>query len=454
MSTYHIRTFGCQMNEYDSHKMGALLRSRGYEPALSEDVADVIVINTCSVRDKSYQKALSAIGRMRKSQKKKAFPSTIAVAGCVVSHEGEAIRKRFPFIDILLGPDHVGELPDLVAKARKNGSPVTALDFKDLSDYEFPEILTSLPSAHSSSDRRPVKAYVTVMKGCDNVCSFCIVPFVRGGEVSRPVDDVIREILALEKEGVREVTLLGQNVNSYGKALSVSFVELLRRVDRETHVDRVRFTSPHPKDLSPELIEEYRTNTKLCPHMHLPVQSGSNRILKAMRRAYTREVFLKKVDRLKQVRPDVAITTDIIVGFPGETEKDFDATLSLVREAEFDASYSFAFSPRPLTEAARLVDDVPRDVKMERLYRLKDLQSEIGLRRNQTRLGVVEPVLVESSSRSADSSDGGGALYQLMGRTPHGRVVHFNSDRDRTGDILDVAIQEATITSLKGTLCK
>jgi tRNA-2-methylthio-N6-dimethylallyladenosine synthase len=442
------------MNEHDSLKMEGLLRQKGYTAADSSDEADLLVINTCSVREKSYQKALSEIGRsIKKSGKisKKAASAglvrpkpMVAVTGCVVAHDGEHLMKRFSEIDIILSPDHIAKLPEMVDKVQSEKGRYARVDFSDLSDYEFPSPLTSMSFQQPEKSYSP-KAYMTIMKGCDNACSFCIVPFTRGAEVSRPIDDVLQEIRHLQEEGVREIMLLGQNVNSYGKGQKgLTFPHLLRRIDEETQIDRIRFTSPHPKDLSKELIEEYGKNSKLCPHMHLPLQSGSDRMLKRMRRSYTRNVYLRKVDALRKVLPEVAITTDIIVGFPGETEEDFSQTLSLVQDVGFDAGYSFIYSPRPKTEAANFADDVPPAQKKERFDRLQEILSRVALSKNQSWIGRTVPVLVEGASQ-----DGEG---QLMGRDPHGKIVNFLGDREWTGAILDVEVTQATAFSLRGRL--
>ena len=445
MKRYYIKTFGCQMNDHDSRKMEDLLRGDGYAPADSQEEADLVVINTCSVRDRSYQKAVSEIGRMRDRK------AVVAVTGCVVSHDADNIRKRFPFVDILLGPDHIGKLPEMVRRAEAGEKGLRQTGFEDISDYEFPSVF--------STGEKQVKAYVTIMKGCDNVCSFCIVPFTRGKEVSRPPVEIVDEIKRLEAEGVREVMLLGQNVNSYGKGLTpkTSFARLLRQVDEETSIDRIRFTSPHPKDLSSELIGEYglegghRRNTKLCPRMHLPIQSGSNSVLKRMRRSYTREVYLRKVEELRAAAPTagavpgVSITTDVIVGFPGETDEDFTQTISLLQEVSFEACYSFTYSPRPGTEAAKLTDDVTEGVKKERLVRLMELQAAISIEKNRLRIGRIESVLVEGRSL-----EGRG---QLMGRTPQGLIINFDGGAELVGAILDVEVTGASAYSLKGRLC-
>ena len=432
MQKFYLKTFGCQMNEHDSQKMEALLAQDGYEKTASLEEAELVVVNTCSIREKSYQKALSEIGRM-------GGKGVVAVTGCVASHEGKKLLKRFPFVDIVLGPDHIASLPKLVHRAKENSEKFCNIDFHDLSDYEFPS-----PIRLESPDRKQVTAYVTVMKGCDNACSFCIVPFVRGPEISRPAEDIVGEIKRLQEQGVREVTLLGQNVNSYGRGLpqNSNFAKLLRKIDEETSIQRIRYTSPHPKDLSNALVEEYSRNRKLCPHIHLPVQSGSDRILKKMRRSYTRTIYLRKVAAIRKVIPDIAMTTDLIVGFPGETDDDFEETLSLMREVGFDQSYSFSFSPRPNTEASQFSDDVPGEVKKERLTRLQVIQSEIALAKNSLRIGRSEEVLVEECHP--------GKEIRFSGRTPHGKVVNFLGADSRPGDTLKVKITGASAYALKG----
>ncbi|MBI4374730.1 MAG: tRNA (N6-isopentenyl adenosine(37)-C2)-methylthiotransferase MiaB [Deltaproteobacteria bacterium] len=422
------------MNEQDSQVMKGLLVGAGFSLTRKSEEADLILINTCSVREKAYHKAMSEIGRHTRKEKKKVL---LGVAGCVVSQEGEEILRKKPMVDFVLGTDHIDKLPLAIDQVREQKRRVSFLDFSDLSDYEFP-VPMEVPG------ERKAKSYVTIMKGCDNSCSFCIVPMTRGTEVSRPPDAVLKEIRLLVGQGVKEVMLLGQNVNSYGKGLAegVDFPKLLRRIAAETGIRRVRFTSPHPKDLSMELIREYAENESLCPHIHLPVQSGSDRILKKMRRATSRRVYLRKVNELKKLKPDIAITTDIIVGFPGETEADFCDTLSLIEEVCFDQSYSFIFSSRPETAAALMTDDTVLEVKQERFRRLQVVQKNISLRRNRERIGLVEEVLVEGPSL-----EGGG---QLSGRTPHGRIVNFDGAASSVGDILGVTIRDVSAFSLRG----
>ncbi|MBI4196250.1 MAG: tRNA (N6-isopentenyl adenosine(37)-C2)-methylthiotransferase MiaB [Deltaproteobacteria bacterium] len=426
----YIKTFGCQMNEQDSEVMKGLLARQGYEQVAKPEEAELILINTCSIREKSYQKAMSTIGRNFAG-------AIVGVAGCVASQAGEKLLKRFQNVDFVLGTDQIHRLPEVLERVKGNHQRVVYTDFQDLSDYEFPVPLTN-------SQTKQVKAYVTIMKGCDNACSFCIVPLTRGGEVSRSPQEILEEIRGLQRNGVREVMLLGQNVNSYGKRLSpkITFAELLRLIEAGTSLDRIRFTSPHPKDLSKDLVREYGRNRRLCPHIHLPVQSGSNKILKAMRRSYTREIYLRRVAALRKVCPDVAITTDMIIGFPGETEPQFEETLRLVEEVGFDQSYYFEYSPRPGTEAFRLVDNVPQGVKKERLQRLQLLQERISEAKNRLRIGKIEAVLVEGPSLQ-----GGG---QLSGRTPHGRIVNFVGRERMIGAIIPVKILKVSPYSLGG----
>lgn len=431
----YIKTFGCQMNEHDSQRMLHHLAAEGYAPTDDAAQADLVVVNTCSVRDGAYNKAMSEIGRYRDRDRK----VQIGVTGCVASQEGEAIARRFDFVDFVLGTDQIPRIREAVHFKRHGDGAYVASDFQDIDDYHFPD-------TQIAPQERMVKAYVTIMKGCDNTCAFCIVPTTRGPEVSRPAIEIVNEILELERHGVREVTLLGQNVNSYGKKSSerISFADLLRMIDNRTSLQRLRFTSPHPKDLSDRLIEEYRHNQSLCRHIHLPVQSGSNRILKRMRRAHTRETYLRRVEKLRSVAPDVAITTDLIVGFPGETEEDFQETLSLMREVQYDASYSFMYSERPGTEAAQFDDDVSRESKQRRLQELQGLQKEISRAINLRLVGSREEVLVEGASKQ-----GGG---QLSGRTSTHRVVNFHGSSGDIGAIVSVKITKASAYALYGEI--
>lgn len=429
----YIKTFGCQMNENDTERMLALLVAEGYQATGQADEADLIVVNSCSVREKSYHKAISSLGRYHKAQRLKP-DAKIGLAGCVASQEGGKIRERFPFVDFVIGTDQLHRLPEAVRVVQSKPQGFVASDFQDTHDYHFP-ITPIIP------ERFPL-AYVTIMKGCDNTCAFCIVPQTRGAEVSRPADEIIAEIKELEQQGIQEVTLLGQNVNSYGRKLcdGISFVHLLRMIARRTRLKRLRFTSPHPKDVSTELIREYRENSILCPHIHLPVQSGASRILKKMRRAHTRETYLRRVEQLRAACPEIAISTDIIVGFPGETEADFHETLSLLNAVRYDSCYAFCYSKRPGTEAAEWADDVPEAVKRRRLQELFDLQNQISLEINQGYVGRAVEVLVEGPAKLGK--------HQFTGRSPENKIVNFDGRAEDRGAILKVQVERASAYAL------
>ncbi len=434
---YFIKTFGCQMNEHDSVKIGAMLQGLGYTPAGGPEVADFILFNTCTIRDKAQRKAMSEIGKT--ATLKQRHPGlVVGVCGCVAQQQKEAVATRFPHVDILFGPDQIHKLPELLQRVPQSHRTLTALDLVNTaSDYEF---VSLIPQKNQSG------AYVTIMKGCDNACTFCIVPSVRGVEVSRPADDILSEIRDLVERGVKEVTLLGQTVNSYGRgggARGVTFSKLLRRIASETDVRRIRFTSPHPKDLGEDLIREYVENPKLCRHMHLPLQSGSDRTLKLMRRAYSRNHYLKMVRRLRTSVPGIAITTDIIVGFPGETEADFQETLAMVEEVGFDQVYAFVYSRRPGTVASGLLDDITPAEKEERLARLFEVANGIARHKLQAYVGTIQEVLIEGK---------GNKTGQWRGRTFANAVVNISSDRLGVGDLRRIRIIQSFGYSLLGEL--
>jgi tRNA-2-methylthio-N6-dimethylallyladenosine synthase len=434
-----IKTYGCQMNEQDSLQMQTMLRQAGYGRGRDEFDADLILINTCNIRDKVVHKVYSDLGKLRPLKENN--PGLIVgVAGCASETEKDTLKKRFPFIDLIFGPDHVGAIPEMVARAaaRLPGRPVIQTGFNLRRDYKFVNVL---PDAEEG----PIKAFVNIQKGCDNVCSFCIVPFVRGREVSRPHAEIIDEIHTLVARGVREVTLLGQTVNSYGLKGQggVSFARLLELIAQRTGIKRVRFTSSHPKDVGDDLIEQFATNLVVAPAFHLPVQSGSTRVLHAMRRQYSRDDYLEIIDKLRVRRPEMRFSTDIIVGFPGETRQDFEDTLSLMCAVDYDFCFSFAYSPRPRTAALKLGDSVPEPEKLARLAELQVLEREMALRRNRTRVKACEEVLVESR----DDSDAG---HRYMGRTAHNKIVHFNAGDYRPGDFAPVTIMQAGTRSLIG----
>ena len=411
MRKVFVHTFGCQMNESDSDRMVEALAGQAWSRTPHPEDADLILLNTCSVRDKAEQKLLSALGRYREHKARRG--ALIAVGGCVAQQEKERLLRRVPYVDFVFGPDHVGRLPELVARADRQERFVET-GWMDSEEYVFPR-------ADAEAARGRASAFVTAMKGCDNVCSFCIVPRTRGREVSRPYPEVAAEVCALAAVGVREVTLLGQNVNSYQGGFG--FASLLRRVAAVPGIERVRFTTSHPHDLSDELVDVFRDEPKVMPHFHLPVQSGSDAVLRRMRRDYGVDEFLERHRRLSEARPGIAITTDFIVGFPGETEEDFEASMHLLRAARFENSFSFVFSPRPHTGAALRLgtapewQEVPRQVALERLERLHAEQRSIAVEVLTAQLGLEVELLVEGAS------DAGGH----MGRTPENRVVHVES---------------------------
>lgn len=433
MAKVYIKTFGCQMNERDSERVLALASSCGYTEAASLDEADLIVINTCTVRRKPEQKVYSLLGRLGGLKERRPH-LRIAVVGCLAQQEGDGLLERFPQVDLVLGPDRIGELPRAL-EALEGGERLCLVGF-----HQDPCQGVLLPL------RPSVRAYVNIMQGCDNFCTYCIVPYVRGPEKSRPSGEIIEEVRLLAERGVKEVTLLGQNVNSYGKKSpgELTFPQLLSKIDQIEGIERIRFTTSHPKDLSEELIRAFVDLEKLCEHLHLPFQAGSNRVLERMGRAYTREEYLRKVERLRQLVPRVAITADVMVGFPGEGEEDFRQTLELVREVEFDALFSFKYTPRKGTVASRWPDDVSPEEKQRRLEELQELQRAITLRKNRSLEGQVMEVLVEGT---------GGRPGQLRGRTRCNRVVNFPGGEELVGRLLWVRITEGLQNSLRGELC-
>jgi len=426
-----LRTFGCQMNEYDSDRIADLLRAEnGMERAERPEDADLIVFNTCSVREKAQEKVFADLGRVR--HLKRANPQLmIAVGGCVASQEGAAIVKRSPFVDVVFGPQTLHRLPQLLERRRSTGEAQVDISFPRIEKFD------ALPAPRVERAR----AFVSIMEGCSKYCSFCVVPYTRGEEVSRPFADIITEIASL---GVKEVTLLGQNVNAWrgdidGRA--ADFAELLHFVS-ELPIERVRYTTSHPREFTQRLIDAHGALPKLAPHVHLPVQSGSDRILAAMKRGYTSLEYRSIIRRLRRARPDVSVSSDFIIGFPGETEADFAATLELASELELDDSYSFIYSPRPGTPAAELPDEVSAEVKSERLQRLQaQIQSQAAAV-SERMVGRVERVLVEGASRKRE--------HELAGRTGNNRVVNFAGSAELVDQFVDVRITEARSHSLRG----
>ncbi len=435
-----IRTYGCQMNEQDSSQMQALLGEAGYGRAVDPFEADLILLNTCSIREKAVHKIYSELGRIRPL--KEHNPNLIVgIAGCVAEQEKGNLSSRFPFLDLVFGPDHIRHLPKMVGEvesrreAPQKTKTLLQTGFDLRRDFQFVNVLPA-------DGETPVKAFVNIQKGCDNICSFCIVPFVRGREVSRSHDDILHEINTLVDRGVKEVTLLGQNVNSYGlkNAGFKTFAELLELIAAKTPLKRLRFTTSHPKDVKSDLVAQFRDNPILETNFHLPVQSGSSRVLKDMRRQYTREDYLQIVDELKTAVPDLRLSTDIIVGFPGETEADFAQTMSLIEAVRFDSQFSFVYSPRPYTKAADLPDDVAYDVKLNRLKHLQARCRDIAVEQNVLDVGKTLEVLVESVDGEAND--------EIQARTRHNKIVHFKSATAKAGDFVNVKITQANAHSL------
>lgn len=443
----YIRTFGCQMNEHDSLKIAGLLAGLGYVLTDDPENADLILFNTCTIREKAHHKAMSEIGRA-KIYKHTRPGVLVGVCGCVAQEEKGDIFKRYPHVDILFGPDQISKLPALIEET-EICSHALALDLiNDPAKYQFlglNERQTTDDELRMANGERRIAAFVSIMKGCNQACSYCIVPSVRGREVCRNADEIMTEITGLTRLGVREVTLLGQSVNSYDNG--VSFAGLLRRIALETDVSRIRFTSPHPKNVDADLISEFRENEKLMPHIHLPVQAGSNSVLRRMRRGYTREHYLSIAGELKKARPGVSITTDLIVGFCGETLDDFNQTLDLMRAVEFDSCFAFKYSIRPGTEAAeKFEDSVPEEEKEARLSQLLGLQRETSLRKNSALVGKEFDVLAAGLDKMSKNL--------VTGRLPDNRIVHFAGNPSAIGNIIRVKITKASANSLQGEAVK
>lgn len=443
----YIETFGCQMNERDSEIMGQLLATADYAKTGEPDRADLILINTCSIRAKAEQKVYSLLGRLKRQ--KLAKPSLIiAVTGCVAQQEGHRIPSRMPHVDIVLGTQHVCRLPELVAEVEHSRRPQVAVTLSP--SFTIPQIPRIIAAGDISvaPDENTCRRFVTIMQGCNNYCTYCVVPYTRGREVSRPAGDILAEISLLAGSGVKEVTLLGQNVNSYGKvggtgAGEMDFPDLLRAVTKIAGIERIRFITSNPRDLSEKLMAAFAELDKLCPHFHLPVQSGSNRILKRMNRKYTVESYLEKVVALRGYRPDIALTTDIIVGFPGETDTDFEATMQLLETVRFHSAFSFKYSDRPNARSVSFANKVPEQEKSQRLSKLQTRQDEITLARNREYIGRQETVLVEGDSKAAAG--------QYRGRTGSNHIVNFNADYlVPPGDLVEVLIKEGLQHSLRG----
>ena len=433
---YYIKTFGCQMNEYDSARMADVLRAGvGLTPTADPAEADVLLMNTCSVREKAQEKVFSLLGEWR-GLKARRPEVLIGVGGCVASQEGEAITARAPFVDLVFGPQTLHRLPEMIAALRRTGRSQVDVSFPEIEKFDH------LPAPRVEGR----SAFVSIMEGCSKYCSFCIVPYTRGEEVSRPFDSVLEEVRALAAQGVCEVTLLGQNVNAYAGPMSdgaeVDLATLIHHVAALPEIERIRFTTSHPLEFDDSLIEAYASVPKLANHLHLPVQSGSDRVLALMKRGYTALEFKDKVRRLRAVRPDISISTDLIVGFPGESERDFEATLALVREADLDQSFSFLYSRRPGTPAASLADETPEAVKHERLKRLQALLDAQALRISEAMVGSVQRVLVTRPAKRD--------AHELAGRTENNRWINFAGPSELIGRFAEVEVTAAMPHSLRG----
>ena len=432
----YIETLGCQMNEYDSAKMRDVLNaSHGFELTDDPEQADVLLMNTCSVREKAQEKVFSELGRWRPLKQNR--PGVvIGVGGCVASQEGEALHKRAPFVDLVFGPQTLHRLPQLLEQVRTQQAPAIDVSFPEIEKFD------ALPEPRAEGP----KAFVSIMEGCSKYCTFCVVPYTRGEEISRPLEDVLVELVSLAEQGVREVVLLGQNVNAYRGQMDdggiADFALLLHYVAAIDGIERIRYTTSHPVEFSDSLIEAYGEIPKLVSHLHLPVQSGSNRILAQMKRGHTREDYIAKINRLRDVRPDISLSSDFIVGYPGETEADFDATMDLIETLGFDHSYSFIYSPRPGTPAAELADDVSAAEKKARLARLQQRINAMAADISRSMVNSVQRVLVEGASKR----DG----RELSGRTDNNRVVNFPGDPRLIGQFVNVHITEAMPNSLRG----
>ncbi len=433
-----IKTFGCQMNEYDSDKIADLLReSHGFQLTERAEEADLLLLNTCSIREKAQEKVFSQLGRWR-PWKAKRPELVIGVGGCVASQEGDAIRERAPYVDLVFGPQTLHRLPEMLESARREHAPVIDISFPEIEKFDR----LAEPRADGPS------AFVSVMEGCSKYCTYCVVPYTRGEEISRPLDDVIAEVTKLAQQGVREVNLLGQNVNAFRGVMadgeSADLALLIHAVAGVDGIERVRFTTSHPVEFSDSLIDVYGEVPELVSHLHLPVQSGSDRILALMKRGHTAFEYKAKIKRLREVRPDISISSDFIVGFPGESDEDFERTMELIESVGFDHSFSFLFSARPGTPAAEYEDDIPVEVKQERLERLQKRINEMAQQISRRMVGSVQRVLVERVSRK-DSN-------QLAGRTENNRVVNFTGPQELIGGFVELAITEALPNSLRGEL--
>ena len=434
-----IKTYGCQMNVYDSERMRDVLRPLGYQPVDTAENADLVVLNTCHIREKATEKVYSELGQIKKLKEAAGGRMTIAVAGCVAQAEGAEIMRRQPAVDLVLGPQAYHKLPEMVARASRAVGERLETEFETLEKFD------ALPKAREADGPT---AFLSVQEGCDKFCTFCVVPYTRGAELSRPVDDITVEARSLAAQGVREVTLLGQNVNAYhGAAPKLEgggewgLGRLARHIAKIGGFDRIRYTTSHPRDMDDSLIAAHAEVPELMPFLHLPVQSGSDRILKSMNRGHTAEQYLDIMRRMREARPDIALASDFIVGFPGESDQDFEDTMNLVREVGYAIAYSFKYSPRPGTPAADMFAHVPEEVKTERLHALQALLWEQQAQFNASKVGKTIPVLVTGKGRNPG---------QMHGRSPWMQAVHFDAPENLAGQIIEVKVAGATLNSLAG----
>ena len=438
MHKLHIKTFGCQMNEYDTAKMADVLKaSHGLETTTNAEDADVLLLNTCSVREKAQEKVFSQLGMWRELKLKRP-ELVIGVGGCVASQEGDAILKRAPYVDLVFGPQTLHRLPEMLNAATNKHKSVVDISFPEIEKFDhMPE-----PKSDGAS------AYVSIMEGCSKYCTFCVVPYTRGEEFSRPFDDIIAEIVKLAEQGVREINLLGQNVNAYRGEMDdgepADLALLIQYVAAIDGIDRIRFTTSHPIEMNDSLIQAYADVPELVSHLHLPVQSGSDRILAQMKRKHTALEYKATIRKIREIRPDISLSSDFIIGFPGETDKDFEDTMNLIAEVGFDHSYSFVYSPRPGTPASSLPDDVPAEVKKERLAILQQRILQQAQAISDNMVGTIQRVLVTRVSRKDDT--------EVSGRTENNRVVNFKADKALIGNFANVKITEVRPNSLRGEL--
>ena len=434
----YIKTFGCQMNEYDSEKMADVLReSHGYQLTETPEEADLLLVNTCSIREKAQEKVFSELGRWRRWKERRP-ELMIGVGGCVASQEGHGISKRAPFVDVVFGPQTLHRLPEMIDEVRDKGLPVVDISFPEIEKFDrLPEPRAEGPTA-----------FVSVMEGCSKYCTFCVVPYTRGEEISRPLDGVITEVVSLARQGVREINLLGQNVNAYRGPMfdgqSADLATLIYYVAAVDGIDRIRFTTSHPVEFTDSLIQAYAEVPQLANYLHLPVQNGSDRILARMKRGHTTLEYKQKILKLRKARPDISLSSDFIVGFPGETDADFEATMNLIAAIGFDQSFSFIYSARPGTPAASYADDTPTDVKKKRLQILQARINQQAMKISKAMVGTTQSVLVERPSKKSPA--------QYAGRTENMRWVNFDGDASCIGQFVDVVITEALPNSLRGRL--